>query len=579
MANYKIIDTPAGSKSLLYINPEDSREVRLHSVYDPLKESERTVGSFNPGRSNLIIVAGLGLGYHVEYLKKRFPSHFIIIIEKDAEVTELARLYNPDSIKDIPLITSTMDLPAVFEQIDISTIKGASAYIHRPSYFLNREFYDAVLKDIKEYIGSKVSDLLTRFEFEENWISHIFKNIHHVYSSTPVIELFGKFRDMPGIIVSAGPSLKKNARLLNSIRDRALIVCVDTAFKVLHRFNVVPHIVMTLDSQKYSLKHFLGIMESGSALLADMVSYPRLVESYSGGKIFSTTTKYYSDRNGDVRRETTPVWDWVEEFTGPVGDIQSGGSVATSVFDLLLNLGCSSIVLLGQDLAYTGREIHCSGTYHNDEWLPKTSRFLNLETINQRVIRKRKIKYIEGYKGKGKVVTDFVFDIYRNWFRDSAAKVDIPVINATEGGARIENTEERSLSEILQSAKTPPRTPDQILKNVLSKKSSNCGNIKKPAVLLDAVNKAIGEIENIKQKSLSLLNNNSADEEILNAVNNSFASKLITPFLRKVFVYFARHPDLPQEKASVLLMNELNASFIKLIRMLGICKQNLQKIR
>ncbi|MFH0974288.1 MAG: 6-hydroxymethylpterin diphosphokinase MptE-like protein [Spirochaetota bacterium] len=573
MAKYKIADTPAGSKTLLYINPEDSREVRLHSIYDPLKESERSAGSFNPGRSNLIIIAGLALGYHAEYLRKRFPAHLIIIIEKDAEVIQLARLNNPGAIKDISTVTSTADLPAVFEQIDISTIKGASTYIHRPSYSLNREFYDAVLKGIKEYIGSKVSDLLTRFEFEENWISHIFKNIHHVYTSTPVIELFGRFRGMPGIIVSAGPSLKKNARLLNSIRDRALIVCVDTAFKVLHRMGVVPHIVMTLDSQKYSLKHFLGIMESGSVLLADMVCYPRLVGSYPGEKILSTTTKYYSDKNGNVKRETTPIWDWMEEFTGAVGDIQSGGSVATSVFDLLLNLGCSSIVLLGQDLAYTGREIHCSGTYHNDEWLPKTSRFLNLETINQRVIRKRKIKYIEGYKGKGKVVTDFVFDIYRNWFRDSAARVNIPVINATEGGARIENTVETPLGEILQSTKTQPRTPDQILKAELGNKS---GSIKKPVVLLDAVNKAIAAIEDIKRKTSSGI---SSDEEMLNIINNSFASKLITPFLRRVFVYFARHPDLPQQKASELLMNELNATFAKLTRMLGMCKQNLQKIR
>ena len=212
---------------------------------------------------------------------------------------------------------------------------------------------------------------------------------------------------------------------------------------------------MTLDSQKYSLKHFLGLMDSEAILLADIVSCPRLVESYKGKKLLSTTSKFYNDSEGNYKRETTPVWDWMESHTGPIGDIQSGGSVATSVFDLLLNLGCSSIILVGQDLAYTGREIHCTGTHHNDDWLPKTSRFSNLETINQNVIRKRKIKYIEAYKGKGTVISDFVLNIYRFWFKESAEKVNIPVINATEGGVRIDNTIEKTLQEVLTSCETP----------------------------------------------------------------------------------------------------------------------------
>jgi hypothetical protein len=443
---------------------------------------------------------------------------------------------------------------------------------------LNKEFYDLFLKDIKEYISSKVSDLLTRFEFEENWIKHIFKNVRHVYSSTPVSSLFGKFKNIPGVIVSAGPSLKKNASQLNNIRDKALIVCVDTALKVLQKYNVVPHLVMTLDSQKYSLKHFLGLKDYKAILLADIVSYPRLVELYEGKKIFSTTSKYYSDKNSNPKRETTPVWDWVEQFTGPIGDIQSGGSVATSVFDLLLNLGCNQIILVGQDLAYTGREIHCTGTYHNDEWLPKTSRVFNLETINQNVIRKRKIKYVEAYNGNGKVISDFVFDIYKYWFKDSAGKVNIPVFNATEGGARIENTKEKTLKELISSVKNTAKSPDEILKQSLIKKN----DLKKPELLLNGVEKAISELTDLQLKSYNLLSSSQSpdsDKEILNAISISSVSKTIMPFLRKTFVYLARNPDLPEKKASDLLLTDIYASSKKLIQMLELCKQNMEIIR
>jgi hypothetical protein len=574
MGKYKLIDTPAGLKSLIYTDSESSREVRLHSSYNPVIEAERAVDSFKAGRSNLLIVAGLALGYHVNCLKQRFRNHTLIIVEKDSEVIDLVRKFNPDIIKNTSVINSLKDLPSIFEETDVSMIRGISAYIHRPSYLLNKEFYDSILTNIKEYISSKVSDLLTRFEFEENWINHAFRNVHHIYSSTQVSTLFGKFKGIPGIIVSAGPSLKNNVGILNDIKNKALIVCVDTALKVLQKYGITPHIVMTLDSQKYSLKHFLGLMDSKAILMADIVSYPRLVESYKGEKILSTTSKFYNDPEGNSKRETTPVWDWIEKFTGPIGDIQSGGSVATSVFDLLLNLGCESIILLGQDLAYTGREIHCTGSYHNDDWLPGTSRFINLETINQKVIRKRKIKYIEAYKGSGKVISDFVFDIYRYWFKESAGKVTIPVINATEGGARIENTIERSLYEVMSTVRMPDKTPDTILKLCLHK---NTDSIKKPEILLNGITLAIEELTDLKIKSQATLIDlsPSSDEKILNLINNSEIRKLITPFLRRTFTYLSRHPDLPAQKASELLISDINASSKKLILMLEECKNTL----
>jgi hypothetical protein len=575
MGKYKLTDTPAGLKTLVYTDSNNSREVKLHSAYNPQIEAERAVDSFKAGRSNLLIVAGLAFGYHVNYLRQKFQNHILIIIEKDTEVIDLVKKYNPDIIKNISVISSTKDIPYIFEEIDISMTSGISAYIHRPSYMLYKEFYDSILKNIKEFVSSKVSDLLTRFEFEENWINHIFRNVHHIYSSTPVSDLFGKFKGIPGLIVSAGPSLKKNVKMLNDLKEKVLIVCVDTALKVLQKYGVVPHIVMTLDSQKYSLKHFLGLMNSKAILMADIVSYPRLIESYEGEKILSTTSKFYNDEKGNSKRETTPVWDWVEKFTGPIGDIQSGGSVATSVFDFLLNLGCESIILVGQDLAYTGREIHCTGTYHNDDWLPGISRFSNLETINQKVIRKRKIQYIEAYNGKGKVISDFVFDIYRYWFNESAGKVKIPVINATEGGARMDNTIEKTLKEILSVVKTPDKTPDEILKSCLHKYSDST---KKPDAILHGIDNAIIELLDLKANSQSVLNNISvsSDEKIFGLINNNI-QKLIMPFLRKTFVYLSRHPDLPPQKASELLMSDVNASSKKLILMLEQCRSTLIK--
>ncbi|MDY6967968.1 MAG: 6-hydroxymethylpterin diphosphokinase MptE-like protein, partial [Spirochaetota bacterium] len=419
------------------------------------------------------------------------------------------------------------------------------------------------------------SDLLTRFEFEEKWIENIMGNIYNIFCSTPVLDLFSKFKNYPGIIVSAGPSLAKNVKLLNNIRDKAIIVCVDTALKVLQKNNISPHIVITLDSQKYSIKHFQGLKDHNPILLADLVSYPRVIDSYKGRKILSTTSKYYFDKNGNTKRETTPVMDWIEEYISPIGDIQSGGSVATSAFDLLLNLGCSSIVLLGQDLAYTGREIHSRGTHHNDDWLPITSRFRNLETINQNVIRRRKIKYVTSYDGKGDVLSDFVFDLYRHWFEDSAAKVSIPVINATEGGAKIKNTQQYTLKELVKNTPKMEVSPQEIFEKVISQ------NIEQnPQMLIDGIKSAEESLDEIKSISEKLLKEDfPSDEKLYQVIDEKNISKLLNPFLRRTFLFLARHQDICYEKYMKNFISDVAVASNKVIKLLKDSQRRLETLR
>ncbi len=490
MGTYIVKETPGGKHTLIYRN---SREVRIHSAYEPDLEADRAVEGFSIGRATMIAVSGIGLGYHLDSIKRRFPGRPVVAIEHDPEVAALARKTCPRHLEGVSIIYSGADLSSVFEEIDMSGFRGIAHYVHRPSYQLHRDFYDAVFREMNQYATSKISDLLTRFEFEERWVENILGNAGHLFSSFRVRDLFGAFTGFPGVIVSAGPSLRGNVGLLEKMRDRALVVAVDTAAPVLQKRGIIPHLIMTLDAQKYSIKHFMGLRERGAALLADLVCYPPVLRSYRGPRIVSTTSKYYTSAGGELKREMTPIMDWVEMHAGLVGDIQSGGSVATSAFDLLLNLGCSPIILVGQDLAYTGREIHCSGTHHNDEWLPRYTRFYNLDTINQNVVRRRKIKRVPAYGGAGTVISDFVFDLYRGWFEDSARKVSVPVINATGGGARIANTEECSLASLVEQYPALMPSPGETLAGVLleAKRES-------PARLIDGMKNAVRELDAIR---------------------------------------------------------------------------------
>jgi len=554
MKNYLVSETRSGFKTLTYRDQEEGRDIRLHSAYDPVKEAQRSVSGFSRGRSSVLLVSGLALGYHLEHLALSGDID-ILVIERDPEVVEICSQVNPGILKKIMIITSASEIESYFDRLDMSGFKGISHYTHRPSYQIDPEFYDSITGNISRHVSSRVSDLLTRFEFEERWIRNIFRNLKHLAYAEGVGRFFGKFKGYPGIIVSAGPSLKKNISELENLRNRAVIVAVDTAYKVLSRHNITPHFVVTLDAQKYSSKHFLGAPANDTVLVADIVSCPSILNSYSGRKVMSTTSKYFTDEQGHTRRETTPVMDWVEKFTGHFGDIQSGGSVATSVFDMLLNFGCDPIILIGQDLAYTGREIHCTGTYHNDDWLPGINRLKNLECINQGVIRKRKIKYVPGYGGDNPVITDFVFDLYKSWFEDSSRRVSVDVINATEGGAAIENTRELSLSRSVPGEKTG-KSPDMIISEIF--RGSGRLDI---SPLKAALSSTMAEIDKLIKAFEDNVNN--PVEEAVTMVESENLSPLFRPLLRKINIYLVRR-NIEGSKGENMLLEEIKGAAFKL---------------
>ena len=146
----------------------------------------------------------------------------------------------------------------------------------------------------------------------------------------------------------------------------------------------------------------------------------------------------------DGLRVVSPGCDYLEDerlLSGEPGivpgDLQSGGSVATSVFDLLRLMEFEKIILVGQDLAYTRREIHTPGTHHTDEWLGRTTNRLQpLENINERVIRRRHTKRETSLTGRP-IVTDYILSLYRDWFANAVSQLPDKVYNTTRDGLQL----------------------------------------------------------------------------------------------------------------------------------------------
>ena len=143
--DYIVSDTKSGSKTLIKKIDGYDRDIKLHSAYDPVKESERSVDVFNAGKCSIIAVSGIALGYHINALKKKYPGTMILAIEYDPAVTKLCKEYNYSALEKIITIQNENDLADFFQSIDLSSFRGVAHYIHRPSYQINPDFYETIL--------------------------------------------------------------------------------------------------------------------------------------------------------------------------------------------------------------------------------------------------------------------------------------------------------------------------------------------------------------------------------------------------------------------------------------------------
>ncbi|MDH5654276.1 MAG: DUF115 domain-containing protein [Spirochaetia bacterium] len=427
--------------------------IRLSSIYNPQLEAERII----PADVNLwqagqiVILLGLGNPYLFSNIEKVLqPNQICIAIDAQFEMGKFlcSNFEEPMQFLKRPgchmFCGPEMEegLVTYLESLPGEKLRGVKLLSHKPSINLEPEYYHYIEDLIQNAFRSRISDLLTRFEFEKLWIKNIIANSaffpeNKNRSALPVNLLYykGILNGIPALLVSAGPSLRRSLPVIKKLASKCFILACDTSVKVLKAGNVPFHGVITLDAQKHSIFHFQGVDLSESILFADIVSNPGLIEDLNPGKIiFSTTARFTGTYDGRVLRECTPGTEYIEEFHGILGSLQSGGSVATSGFDLLRFLGAGEIFLIGQDLAYTGREIHSTGTHHNEKWLGLLNRTETLEGINEKIIRKRETYQVPSLHEES-VLTDFVLDLYRSWFEQSIPDCGIRTWNLSSDGA------------------------------------------------------------------------------------------------------------------------------------------------
>ncbi|ECP9258012.1 motility associated factor glycosyltransferase family protein [Campylobacter jejuni] len=343
------------------------------------------------------------------------------------------------------------------ERVDIQLLilfdmKDISEYLSLYEMFVNNVYYKKFYEDIwhkadelcEKNIKVVIRNLGSNSDLSFECYSHLLQNIPSMLESIPfqriLSERKNKFEN--AIVVSAGPSLAKQLPLLKAYQDKAVIFCADGALSMLEKEGIVPDYVTNLDFTDLAMNFFQNKENKTSLNILSCATHPNLVHFLDNKSVILRDDPLYQRFN-------------LNDF----GYIGTGTHVSHFSYTLALALGFKNIIMIGQDLAFDEK-----GNSHS-KGFDFGEKFSGEENID-------KLK-VPAYAGKGEVLTHITWNDYRIKLEylfacnDQKAKF----YNATEGGARINFTEELSFKECCEKLLTKEKPKFELPKSLTKNRS------------------------------------------------------------------------------------------------------------
>ncbi|MBI5057049.1 MAG: glycosyltransferase [Nitrospirae bacterium] len=166
---FSLIEAKSGKPSLK-VSFGDSSAKTLHSLYDPEEEARKIVGAFEFDGKGILVVLGLGLGYHVAELAGRFPDAGIIVIEADPDIYELAKEHGPELDKRIIIIAGLTPGEALrrVTEHQVKRRLGPLAFFSLSSAVSAFEnYYSPLIESLNRTVSVKLWDRLRYSKFKK----------------------------------------------------------------------------------------------------------------------------------------------------------------------------------------------------------------------------------------------------------------------------------------------------------------------------------------------------------------------------------------------------------------------------
>ncbi|EAL8526202.1 DUF115 domain-containing protein, partial [Campylobacter jejuni] len=398
-------------------------------------------------------IYGIGNALLIKNLSKHYKHLFIFESEIELFILALSVIDLSEELKVYKVVLFDcvakdleIQIAMIFDQQSILEYLSLYEMFISSHYYL--KYYETSILSLNELCIKSASvairnaditcflPLLTHGQF--------LQNIPSMLESIPFQRILSERKNKfdNTIVVSAGPSLAKQLPLLKAYQDKAVIFCADGALSMLEKEGIVPDYVTNLDFTDLAMNFFQNKENKTSLNILSCATHPNLVHFLDNKSVILRDDPLYQRFN-------------LNDF----GYIGTGTHVSHFSYTLALALGFKNIIMIGQDLAFDEK-----GNSHS-KGFDFGEKFSGEENID-------KLK-VPAYAGKGEVLTHITWNDYRIKLEylfacnDQKAKF----YNATEGGARINFTEELSFKECCEKLLTKEKPKFELPKSLTKNRS------------------------------------------------------------------------------------------------------------
>ncbi|WP_457601063.1 motility associated factor glycosyltransferase family protein [Hydrogenivirga sp.] len=304
----------------------------------------------------LIVVFGMGFGYHVIELIRRFNVQHMIVVEPNPifmnlslyaiEWKEILDYFSRSRGKTFnTIVADEAELIKVQLRKIMSNINPAMS-VH---VFLFSHFQSPFFEEVVEFLKTENPtnpNLWGAIDSELSSLKHTVGNVKNKYPvycrNRPVNE------NVPVILVGSGPSLDKLRDVLKENIDKALVVSCGTATKALYRMGIKPDIHTVADWQdiNYSLlqdidKRYMKDIN----IIGASFAHPKIFKLGRKAGLFLSAGKNVGD---------TFFPDYIPRIENATP------TVTAASMSLLAHMGFRRFYLIGIDLGSRDRTLHHS---------------------------------------------------------------------------------------------------------------------------------------------------------------------------------------------------------------------------
>ena len=327
----------------------------LHNRQNPLAEAKEIFSMAANSPVAIHLVYGLGLGYLFQVASAN-SAGTVILYEPDLNILKIAFSlvdFSNDILKNNVFISDNLEKTGEYIYKKSNT-KNTPLMLTTPAYRdMNTQKFNEMVETLQRMIGRYNLDLKYTQQKFFPIARTIIQNIPNLIKEPPLSSIKDFYKGQTAVVVSAGPTLDRNIETIKKYRDNIVLIVVGTAMKTLAKHGITPDFLCIIETYDSS-KQIEGL---------DLSEVNFVTEPFSNINLRKFKFKQIYSHISD----NMPVNSfWSNIINENTEEYLSKGTVSYTALNVTRILGCSKIVMVGQDLAYIEGQCYSKDSAYKD---------------------------------------------------------------------------------------------------------------------------------------------------------------------------------------------------------------------